>query len=37
MAEDGEMFKEENGKKYQLLWTDKPPGEQEPIWVEVKE
>jgi hypothetical protein len=35
-SEGGEMFKEENGKTYQLMWTNKPPGEQEPVWAEVK-
>jgi len=32
----GEMFKEKDGKKYQQMWTNKPPGHQEPVWVEVK-
>ena len=35
-TENGETYREEGGKKYQLMWTNKPPGEQEPAWVEVK-
>jgi hypothetical protein len=26
-----------DGKRYQVLWTNKPPGEQEPVYVEVKD
>jgi hypothetical protein len=26
---------EKDGKQYEVRWTDKPPGEQEPVFVEV--
>jgi hypothetical protein len=35
-VENGETYKEECGKKYQMMWTDQPPGETEPMWIEVK-
>lgn len=31
-----EQYIEHDGKRYQVMWTDKPPGEQEPVLVEVQ-
>ena len=31
----GKQYVEKDGKRYQLVWTNKPPGEQEPVLVEV--
>jgi hypothetical protein len=30
-----EQIVEKGGKRYKVLWTAKPPGEQEPVLVEI--
>jgi hypothetical protein len=35
-AESGEAVYQENDKRYVIRWTDKPPGQQEPVKVEVE-
>lgn len=36
VSETEEKYIEKDGKRYQVMWTNKPPGEQEPVLVEVK-
>jgi hypothetical protein len=33
---NGEQFVIRGDKRYQVMWTNKPPGEQVPVLVEVK-